>query len=79
MVTLLNYFKEKHPAGTQSTGNLQLKDVREVCAQFVNPPVLDEKIGDRVYKLRSEEDVFWLFLLHLLASTGGLGLVGSRV
>ena len=72
MVTLLNYFKEKRPAGTQSTGNLQLKAVREVCARFVSPPVLDEKIGDKVYKLRSEEDVFWLFYLHMLASTGGL-------
>jgi len=80
IVTLLNYFKEKRPIGTQSTGNLPLKAVREVCAQFVNPPELDEKIGDRVYKLRSEEDVFWLFYLHLLASTGGLVIGGqSRV
>jgi len=72
MVTLLTYFKEKRPIGTQSTGNLPLKAVREICAQFVVPPVLDEKIGDKVYKLRSEEDVFWLFYLHMLASTGGL-------
>jgi len=80
MVTLLKYFKEKHPVGTQSTGNLKLKDVREVCAQFVNPPVLDEKIGDKVYKLRSEEDVVWLFFLHMLANTGGMVTGGlSRV
>jgi hypothetical protein len=70
MVTLLTYFKEKRPLGTQSTGNLQLKAVREVCAQFVSPPELDEKIGGKVYKLRSEEDVFWLFFLHMLANTG---------
>jgi len=38
MVTLLNYIKENHPPGTQSTGNLQLKVVREVCAQFTDPP-----------------------------------------
>ncbi|MGZ9226534.1 MAG: plasmid pRiA4b ORF-3 family protein, partial [Anaerolineales bacterium] len=80
MVTLLNYFKEKRPVGTQSTGNLQLKAVREVCARFVSPPILDEKIGDKVYKLRSEEDVFWLFYLHVLANTGGLVIGGqSRV
>lgn len=80
MVTLLNYFKEKRPVGTQSTGNLKLKDMREVCARFVNPPVLDEKIGDKVYKLRSEEHVFWLFYLHMLANTGGLVTGGlSRV
>lgn len=72
MVTFMNYLKENRPVGTQSTGNLQLKAVREICAQFVNPPVLDEKIGDKVYKLRSEEDVFWLFYLHMLANTGGL-------
>ncbi|MBI5841152.1 MAG: hypothetical protein HZB19_13730 [Chloroflexi bacterium] len=72
MVTLLKYFKEKRPVGTQSTGNLQLKAVREVCAQFVNPPVLDAKIGDKVYKLRSEDDVFLLYYLHMLANTGEL-------
>lgn len=77
MVTLLKYIKEKRPVGTQSTGNLPLKAVREVCAQFVVPPVLDEKIGDKVYKLRSEEDVFWLFFLHMLANTGGL-LTGGQ-
>jgi len=72
MVTLLIYFKEHRPVGTQSTGNLPLKVVRDVCAQFVNPSVLDERIGDKVYKLRSEEDVFGLFYLHMLANTGGL-------
>lgn len=77
MVTLLKYLKEKRPIGTQSTGNLPLKAVREICGQFVNPPVLDEKIGDKVYKLRSEEDVFWLFYLHMLANTGGL-VTGGR-
>jgi hypothetical protein len=77
MMTLLKYFKEKRPVGTQSTGNLKLKDVREVCAQFVSPPVLDEKIGDKVFKLRSEEDVFWLFFLHMLANTDGLATGGQ--
>lgn len=72
MVTFLKYLKEKRPVGTQSTGNLPLKAVREICGEFVTPPVLDEKIGDKVYKLRSEEDVFWLFYLHMLANTGGL-------
>lgn len=72
LVTFLNYLKEKRPVGTQSTGNLPLKAVREICAQFVSPPVLDEKIGDRVFKLRSEDDVWQLFYLHMLANTGGL-------
>jgi hypothetical protein len=77
MVTLLTYFKEKRPVGTPSTGNLPLKAVREVCGQFVNPPVLDEKIGGKVYKLRSEDDVWQLFYLHMLANTGGLATGGQ--
>jgi hypothetical protein len=77
MVTLLNYFKEKHPVGTQSTGNLQLKAVREVCAQFVHPPKLEDTIGDYHYQIRSEADVWPLFYLHMLANTGGL-VIGGR-
>jgi hypothetical protein len=72
MVTFLSYLDGNRVVGTQSTGNLPLKAVREICAQFVNPPVLDEKLGDRVYKLRSEEDVWQLFYLHMLANAGGL-------
>jgi hypothetical protein len=72
MLAFLNYLNENRVVGTQSTGNLPLKDVRAVCAQFVNPPKLDETIGDRIYKLRSEDDVWPLFFLHMLANTGGL-------
>jgi hypothetical protein len=72
MSTFLSYLNEKRVVGTQSTGNLPLKAVGEICAQFVNPPVLDEKLGGRVYKLRSEDDVWQLFFLHMLANTGGL-------
>jgi len=72
MVTFLKYIEEKRPLGTQSTGNLPLKAVREICAQFVTTPVLDNKIGDKVYKLRSEDEVWQLFYLHMLANTGGL-------
>ncbi len=71
MVTFLTYLKDSRPVGTQSTGNLPLKAVREICAKFVNPLVLDEKIGDKVYKLRSEDNVWPLYYLHTLASMGG--------
>ncbi len=71
MVTFLTYLKDSRPVGTQSTGNLPLKAVREICAKFVNLLVLDEKIGDKVYKLRSEDDVWPLYYLHTLASMGG--------
>lgn len=72
MVTFLSYLNENRVVGTQSTGNLPLKAVREICAKFASPPVLDEKLGDKVYKLRSENNVWPLFFLHMLANTGGL-------
>ena len=72
MVTFLSYLNENRVVGTQSTGNLPLKAVCEICAQFVNPPALEEKIGDKIYKIRSEDDVWQLFFLHMLANTGGL-------
>lgn len=72
MVTFLNYLNDNRIVGTQSTGNLPIKAVREICAKFVHPPVLDEKLGDKVYKLRSEDNVWPLFFLHMLANTGGL-------
>jgi hypothetical protein len=58
--------------GTQSSGNLPLKAIREATASFVSPPVLEEKIGDRIYKLRSEYDVWSVYFIHALLDTGGL-------
>jgi hypothetical protein len=72
MVTFLSYLNDNRIIGTPSTGNLPLKAVREICAKFVNPPVLDEKHGDKVYKLRSEDNVWPLFYLHMLANAGGM-------
>ena len=57
-VTLLTYVRESKVVGTQSTGNMPLKSVREVTARFVTPPVLDTEMGDRIYRLRSEADVW---------------------
>jgi len=72
MVTLLTYVRDHKVTGTKSTGNMPLKAIREVTAQFVEPPVLDHTIGDHVYKLRTEDDVWALQFLHILASVGGL-------
>jgi hypothetical protein len=78
MVTLLTYLKDNKVTGTQSTGNLPLKAVREICAQFVNPPELEDVVGEHVFKVRSETEVWPLHFRHILASvagmiTGGLG------
>jgi tetratricopeptide (TPR) repeat protein len=72
MVTLLTYVRDNKVVGTQSTGNMPLKAVREVTARFVNPPQLDTTIGDHTYRLRTEEDVWPLYFLHILADVGGM-------
>lgn len=71
-VSLITYLRDHEIKGTQSTGNLTLKAVRDVAALFVNPPVLDKKIGDTVYKLRTEFDVWPLYFIHALVEVGGL-------
>jgi hypothetical protein len=78
MVTLLLYLKDNKVTGTQSTGNLPLKAVREICAQFVNTPKLEDVVGEHIVKVRSETEVWPLHFRHILASvaemiTGGLG------
>lgn len=77
MTTFLSYLNTNRVVGTQATGNLPLKAVREICAQFVNPPALEEKIGGKVYKIRSEDDVYELYYLHTLASMGGFVMGGQ--
>jgi hypothetical protein len=77
MMTFLSYLNKNRVVGTQATGNLPLKAVREICTQFVNPPALEEKIGDKIYKIRSEDDVYLLYYLHTLASMGGFVMGGQ--
>jgi hypothetical protein len=72
MVNLLSYLREHNVKGTKATGNFPLKHVRAISAAFVNPLVLDKRIGDRVYKLRSEDDVLSFKRLHILACVAGL-------
>lgn len=72
MVTLLTFVRDNKVVGTQSTGNMPLKMVRQVTARFVKPPQLETTIGDHVYKLRSEAHLWPLYFLHILAEVGGL-------
>ena len=72
MVTLLTYLRDNRVTGTQSTGNLPLKAVREVTARFVHPPQLERTIGEHTSRVRSEDDVWPLYFLHTLAYVGGL-------
>ncbi len=79
MVTLLNYLAENKVRGTDATGNFPLKHIRAITADFVDPPVLDHKFRDRVYKLRTEDQVRPLKRLHLLACLAGLIHGGEKM
>jgi hypothetical protein len=72
VVTLLTYLRDNKVNGTQSTGNLPLKAVYEICAKFVDPPPMEEAIGERVYRVRSETEVWPLYFRHVLVSVAGL-------
>ena len=80
LITLLTYLHDHKVTGTQSTGNLPLKAVQEICAQFVNPPNLENAIGEHIYRVRSETEIWPLYFRHMLASVGGLvtGGLGRR-
>ncbi len=71
MLALLTYLRDNPVVGTQSTGNLPLKAVREICARFVVPLPLEDQIGDHVFRVRSEAEVRPLFFLHALATAAG--------
>ena len=72
MVALLTYLRDNRVTGTQSTGNLPLKAVREVTARFVHPPQLTRTVGKQTFRTRSEDDVWPLYFLHTLAHVSGL-------
>lgn len=72
IVTLLTFVRDNKVVGTQSTGNMPLKAVREVTERFVNPPKLEKSIGNRTYSLRSEIELWPLYFMHILNDVGGL-------
>jgi hypothetical protein len=71
-VSLISYLRDQRVTGTQSTANLPLKAIREVAPTFIHPPPLESKIGDKVYKVRSESDVWPVYFIHTLLEVGGL-------
>ena len=77
LVALLTYLRDNRITGTQATGNFPLKAVREICARFVDPPTLDRVFGDKVFRLRSEDEVWPLYFRHVLASVGGWAAGGA--
>ncbi len=77
MLTFLDYLTQNRTIGTQSTGNLPLKAVREISQKFVGPLVLDQTINGHSLKLHSEDEVFPLQFLHLLAFQSDLVTGGN--
>lgn len=80
VVALLEYLRDHRVTGTSALGNLPLKAVTEICAQFADPPPLEERIGQHVHRVRSEHEVWPLYFRHVLASLAGLiqGEAGRR-
>jgi hypothetical protein len=80
VVVLLTYLRDHRVTGTSTLGNLPLKAVREICAQFVDPPPMEEEIGEHVYRVRTELEVWPLYFRHVLASLALLveGAAGRR-
>ena len=76
MLAFLAYLRNSRVTGTQSTGNLPLKAAREIASRFVDPPPFGMTIGDRSYPVRSAQDVWPLYFVHVLASVGELASGG---
>ncbi len=72
VVALLGYCRDHEVTGTQSTGNLPLKAVAEVFRPLVNPPRLERTTGEWTKGLRSEEEAWPVYLVHILAGEVGL-------
>ncbi|MEW5869570.1 MAG: plasmid pRiA4b ORF-3 family protein [Chloroflexota bacterium] len=71
-LALLTYLRDNKVTGTQATGNLTLKAVAAIAAAFVNPPKLEDRVGNHVYRFRNEDEVWPVYFVHVLASIAGL-------
>jgi hypothetical protein len=72
VVALLAYLQENKITGTQATGNLPLKAVEQIAARLVNPPKLEETIGDHTHRFRNETEVWSVYFVHILAAVDEL-------
>ena len=71
-IAMLTYLRDNKVTGTQSTGNFNRKAVAEISARFVNPPSLEEKVGDRIFRFQNEYAIWPVYFLHVLAEIGDL-------
>jgi hypothetical protein len=69
-MAMLAYLRDNKVVGTQATGNFPLKAIKEIVAQFVVPPRVDEEIGGQIFRIRSESDIWPLIFLHTISFFG---------
>lgn len=79
MVNLLTYLRDHKVRGTKASGNFPRKDIRAIAGRFAEPPILDQKIGDRIYKLQTEDEVPDLLFIHIFANIAGLIMGGENL
>ncbi len=67
VLVFLDYLSKNKVVGTQATGNLPLKAIQEIVANFTPPISMEYTIGGQTFKVRSEDEVWPLFFVHHLA------------
>ena len=72
MVAFLHFIQQNKIIGTKSTGNMPLKMISQLSKELTNPPKLEYKIGEKIYKVRSETEVWAIYFPHILAEGGHL-------
>ena len=77
IVTMMKYVHDNKVVGTKATGNFPRKHIRGIAEKFVIPPEVDTKIGDRVYKLRSEDEMPDFQFIHQFSNFCELILGGE--
>ena len=65
-LTFLEYV-EKNEVKLTQRGNLSLKDLRKIVDLFVVPISMEEKVGERIFRVRSEEELPYVQKIHILA------------
>lgn len=72
VLALVGFLGENKITGTQATGNLPRKAVEGIAALFVDPPILEETLGDKTYRFRNEQEIWPVYFTHLLAVAADL-------
>jgi len=74
-LTFLKYIEEKGAKLTQRK-NISLKDLREILNLFIAPIKMEERVAERVFRVRSEQELPYVEKIHILAEL--LRLVRKR-